>query len=245
MKKTRLIMGMPITIDIVGAKSSDELFSQVFDYFREVDRRFSPYKKSSELVKLNQGLPKSKWSKSMREVLALCEETKRLSGGYFDTSHGGKLDPSGLVKGWSINQAAKMIAKAKVKDFYVEAGGDIQVSGKSETDSAWVVGIRNPFNIDEVVKVVKLTNQGMATSGIYIRGQHIYDPVGGKPVEGIVSLSVIGPNIYEADRFATAAFAMGERGIDFIEELVGFEGYAINDRGIATLTNGFSKYLAQ
>jgi len=33
----------------------------------------------------------------------------------------------------------------------------------------------------------------------------------------IVRDTVIGPNIYEADRFATAAFAMGERH-EFIEK---------------------------
>ncbi len=62
-------------------------------------------------------------------------------------------------------------------------------------------------------------------------------------VEGVVSLTVVGPNIYEADRFATAAFAMGEAGIMFIEKLPGFEGYMVNDNGIATFTSGFEKYV--
>jgi thiamine biosynthesis lipoprotein len=63
-----------------------------------------------------------------------------------------------------------------------------------------------------------------------------------KPAEEIVSLTVIGPNIYEADRFATAAFAMGEKGILFIEDLAGFEGYMINHEGLATFTSGFKEY---
>ena len=59
----------------------------------------------------------------------------------------------------------------------------------------------------------------------------------------IASISVIGPNVYEADRFATAAFAMGEKGIEFIEGLKGFEGYMIKNNQIAVMTSGFKKYL--
>jgi len=49
--------------------------------------------------------------------------------------------------------------------------------------------------------------------------------------------------VYEADRFATAAFAMGKKGILFIESLTGFEGYAVDNKGIATYTNGFTAYV--
>ena len=62
-------------------------------------------------------------------------------------------------------------------------------------------------------------------------------------VTDVVSLSVIGPNIYEADRFATAAFAMGQEGIRFIERLEGFEGYMIDRHGQATFTSGFTRYV--
>jgi thiamine biosynthesis lipoprotein len=59
-----------------------------------------------------------------------------------------------------------------------------------------------------------------------------------------VSITVIGPDVLEADRFATAAFAMGKGGIAFIENLPGFEGYAIDAQGIATMTSGFGAYTA-
>ncbi len=74
-----------------------------------------------------------------------------------------------------------------------------------------------------------MSDCGVATSGTSIRGQHIYNPQDdAAPIDEIVSLTVIGPNIYEADRFATAAFAMGSDGIVFIEQLDGFEGYMID-----------------
>jgi thiamine biosynthesis lipoprotein len=52
---------------------------------------------------------------------------------------------------------------------------------------------------------------------------------------------VIGPNVYDADRFATAAFAMGRNGIEFIEKLAGFEGYLIDQERQATYTSGFER----
>jgi thiamine biosynthesis lipoprotein len=173
----------------------------------------------------------------------LAEETKKQTRGYFDIVHNKKIDPSGIVKGWAIYQAALLLSKEGVRNYYVEAGGDIQVNGKNENGEAWQVGIRNPFNREEIVKVVFLRDEGIATSGTYIRGQHIYNPhKSGEEISDIMSITVIGPNIYEADRFATAAFAMGKRGISFIENLKGFEGYLIDSEGIATYTSGFEKY---
>ena len=109
----------------------------------------------------------------------------------------------------------------------------------------WRVGIRNPWTQTETVKAVAVKhNEGIATSGTYIRGFHIYNPrEERRPVKEIASLTVIGPNIYEADRFATAAFAMGIKGIEFIERLKGFEGYQIDTERTATMTSGFADYV--
>ena len=244
MKQTKLIMGMPITVEIVDKKAESKTFKKVFDYFRQVDARFSTYKKDSEISQINRGLPKKDWSAEMKKVLKLCEDTRKQTAGYFDISRNGQLDSSGLVKGWAINNAAKLLTNEGVRDFYVEAGGDVQVSGTNQQKQPWVVGIRNPFNRAQIIKTVTLTTQGLATSGTYVRGQHIYNPHKPKaPIKDVASLSVIGPNIYEADRFATAAFAMGKKGIDFIESLNGFEAYMVDSNQMATLTSGFERYV--
>jgi thiamine biosynthesis lipoprotein len=126
----------------------------------------------------------------------------------------------------------------------VEAGGDIQMAGHNPEGQPWHVGIRNPFNLHEIVKVVSIGDGAIATSGTYVRGKHIYNPKSAGELEtNILSLTVIGPNIYDADRFATAAFAMGEEGVFFIERLEGLEAYQINSNGVATFTTGFHRYL--
>lgn len=242
-KDTKLIMGMPITIEIVDTVKST-ILSDIFDYFTSVDDRYSTYKKDSEISRINRGLPKSKFSDEMKAVLQLCEQTKKATDGYFNIEYNGKLDPSGLVKGWAILNAAERLLKQGVTNFYIEAGGDIQVHGNNAENLPWRIGIRNPFNPDEIIKVVALTSEGIATSGTYIRGQHIYNPFGpGTSIDEVKGLTVIGPTIYEADRFATAAFAMRKKGIDFIESVAGLEGYMVDERQVATYTSGFKKYV--
>lgn len=243
MKQTELIMGMPITVEMESVNAKN-LFKSVFDYFRKIDARYSTYKVNSEITKINNGLDEDKWSAEMQTVMALCEQTRQDSGGFFNITHGGKRDPSGLVKGWSIYNAAQLLISRHVPSFYIEAGGDIQVSGFAEDHKPWKIGIRNPFKFDEIIKVISVSTEGVATSGTYIRGQHIYNPfLPGKKIEDVKSLTVIGPNIYEADRFATAAFAMGVDGINFIENMPGLEGYMVTADNLAIYTNGFDRYV--
>jgi thiamine biosynthesis lipoprotein len=206
---------------------------------------FSTYKQTSEISRINTGeITESAYSSDVRTILALAEETREHTQGYFDIrTPDGSLDPSGIVKGWAINNVANLLRARGHTDFYVEAGGDIQTSGTALGGVEWSIGIRNPFKYSEIVKVLYPRGAGIATSGTAIRGNHIYDPHIGRAVQTtLASLTVLGPNVYEADRFATAAFAMGDRAIHFIEDLEGFEGYAIDAGGIATLTSGFEGY---
>ncbi len=243
MKKTRIIMGMPVTIEIVGS-SSKKIFERIFDYFKYVDEKFSTYKKTSEISKINRKeIEQRKFSDEMNEIFKLAEKTKQETDGFFDIYRNGKIDPSGIVKGWAIYNAACILNKAGFKNFYVEAGGDIEVQGVNSKSEKWRVGIKNPFKTSENVKVIAVSNVGVATSGTYERGFHIYNPKTGKEADSVASITVIGPNIYEADRFATAAFAMGATGIEFIERQKDLEGYMIDKKGIATYTSGFEKFV--
>ena len=233
-------MGMPVTVEIVGGTT--EALEKVFSYFTEVDERFSTYKPESEISKINRGeIKKEEASKDMQEVFALSEKTHAESNGYFSiTKPDGSIDPSGLVKGWAIRNAAALVEKMGYHNYFLDVAGDIQSKGVDEKGAQWSIGIRNPFNRDEIVKVIYPKGKGVATSGTYIRGQHIYNPhEPDQALRDVVSLTVVGPDVYEADRFATAAFAMGKSGIVFIEGLSGFEGYSIDTTGIATRTGGF------
>ncbi len=246
MKQTQLIMGMPITVEIIDSQADDNSLKLVFDYFKYVDEKFSTYKNTSEIMKINRGeIDEINYSDDMKEIFELSEKTRKETDNYFDIKKfDGSYDPSGLVKGWAIYKASLLLKENGFNNFCIEAGGDIETSGLNNEGKAWTIGIRNPFKNKEIVKVLESKNKGIATSGNYIRGNHIYNPKNKKEkLEDIVSMTVIGPNIYEADRFATAAFAMGKNGIMFIENLQGFEGYMIDKNGMATMTNGFEQYV--
>ncbi len=237
-------MGMPITVEVVDEAISQDEIDKVYAYFAYVDDTFSTYKETSEIARLNRGeLAEEQYSEDMRTILHLSEQTKRETGGYFDIMHDGYCDPSGIVKGWAINNAAQILREDGFRHFVIDAGGDMQISGEKD-GHPWRIGIRNPFNRDEYVKVLALSDQGIATSGTAIRGQHIYNPLQpDAPITDIASITVIGPDVYEADRFATAAFAMGRAGISFIERLAGFEGYLIDVQARATYTSGFERFV--
>ena len=248
-------MGMPVQLEIVDPALQED-YDAIFDYFTSIDDRFSTYKDDSEISKINRAeLTEAEYSVEMKEVLQLSEETKLATDGYFDIhTPAGIIDPSGLVKGWAIQNAADMLHAKGFTNFYVDIGGDIQTGGKNAEGKDWSIGIRNPLNVsdrEEVVKVIYPRGKGIATSGSYLRGAHIYNPQQGQQSEGktdaFVSLTVIGPNVYEADRFATPAFAMGTPGMHFLASLAArgfgdFEAYAIDAKGMALFTPGFELY---
>lgn len=242
MERTELIMGMPITLRFAHAKDITHA-DDIFTFFTQVDERYSTYKPTSEISRINAGLPQSDWSDEMQQVLQLCEQTRQQTNGYFNMERKGKRDPSGLVKGWAIQRAADMLQARGVHDFYVDAGGDIQTHGVNEHGKPWRIGIRNPFNRDQIIKTVHVSGQAVATSGSYIRGQHVYNPHDpDAPLKEIMSITVIAPNIFDADRFATAAFAMGRPGITFIDSLPAFAGYMVDAGGTATMTRTFKRW---
>lgn len=245
MKATRQIMGMPITIEVVGdGPDLEQAMNAAFDYLVWVDETFSTYKAASEISRINDGeLVEAHASETVREVLAACVEMRGRTDGYFDIHRqNGRIDPSGYVKGWAVRGAADKLAEAGRRNYFVEAGGDLQARGHNAEGGPWRVGIRNPFNKREIVKVLGITDGGVATSGTYERGDHIYNPHTGRAATELASMTVVGPDITVADVFATAAFAMGLKGAGWVATQ-GLECYAIAPDGSATFTPGLRKYL--
>lgn len=237
---------MPCIVEIVDKNADAKDIEAVFDYFKHIDDTFSYFKPTSLISAINRGELKLKDAPSeVIEVFALCAKTKEETDGFFDIKKSdGTYNPSGLVKGLAVHRGAQMLKKKGYKNYCVEIAGDMEMAGHNEDGEDWVIGIQNPFDLSQIVKRVALTDKGIATSGIYQRGAHIYNPKDWTDkIEKIVGLTVIGPNVYEADRLATACYAMGEEGIYFLEYIDGVEGYMIGSNGIAMMTTGFAKYI--
>jgi len=239
MKDSRISMGMPVSIEILDIDAARGI-DAAYAYFDEVDRRFSTYRDDSEVAQMNRD-PQHAVSADLTEILSLGEKTREESGGFFDMRRpDGYIDPTGIVKGWAIQKAADLLASLGYQNFYIDVGGDVAFSGKNEAGGDWQLGIRSPFVRGEIVKAIAPGSRGVATSGSAARGDHIYNPHDPEhPIRDVVSITVVGPDIVTADRYATAAFAMGQDGIRFIEAIPGCEGYQISAAGIATMTSGF------
>src|SRR3954464_12570405 len=107
MTQVRHIMGIPIGIDV-----RDDVDVEVaFDWLREVDETFSTYREDSEISRLDRGeLTVADCRPEVDEVLRECIALERSTDGYFSVRAAGRLDPSGLVKGWAVARAADLIA---------------------------------------------------------------------------------------------------------------------------------------
>jgi thiamine biosynthesis lipoprotein len=236
-------MGMPITVDVRDADASADVLDEIYADLVRIDGLFSPFLPESEVSRIGDGrLAVDHSGPLVHEVLELCRAFERDTDGYFNAWYGGKLDPSGVVKGWAIARAAASLDTRGYDDYFIDAGGDVRTRGHSAPGAPWRVGIRHPVERDKVARVILATDLAVATSGTYEKGPHIYDPHTGAPATELLSMTVVGPSILEADVYATAAFAMGLAGLEFIEHRSGYEAYAIDKKLRGHWTTGFDDY---
>jgi thiamine biosynthesis lipoprotein len=232
-------MGMPIVIDVRDDDAHDEMLELAFDEFRSVDARFSTYKDASDISRLNRGeIAMRDAHAEVQDVLARCARLRAATRGYFDVcaaSHS-FIDPSGLVKGWSVDRVAGMLAGLGARNFAINAGGDVIVRGCAYPDDCWRVGIQHPTLSDKVAAVVVANDLAIATSGAYARGAHIINPHTRRAPSGVLSVTITGPDLATADAYATAAFAMGTQGPAWTARLTGYETMTIlaDDRVLST-----------
>ncbi len=230
MLRVEHIMGMPIVVEVRDGDVPDD----VFDWFRRVDATFSTYKDDSEISRIRRGeLVRADASEDVQGVLDRCDELREETFGFFDVDAVG-LDPSGFVKGWSVDEAAAILDRAGSREYAINAGGDIRTRGR------WRIGIQHPLEPQAVAKIVEADDLAVATSGAYERGQHVRDPHSGYAPAGVLSVTVTGPDLGTADAYATAVFAMGgHRAPNWIARLDGYEAMTILADGRVLLTPGF------
>ena len=237
------IMGMPIVIDVRDADDGSAL-DPLFDWFRFVDATFSTYIPDSDINKLNRGeITLADAHPSVREVLEHCEQLRSETSGFFDVSARDPryIDPSGFVKGWSVDRAVAIADRMGWSNYAISAGGDMRLRGGARPEPVWRVGIQHPENPTQVVAVVCGDDIAVATSGAYIRGEHVINPHTRQPPEGVLSVTITGPELATTDAYATAAFAMGLDGPAWTARLSGYEAMTIRADGRSLHTPGFPK----
>ncbi len=210
----------------------------VEDELDRLDRLFSTYRPDSEIsVLAGGGRTLASCSEDVRQVLALCEKASNLTRGYFSALHSGRLDPTGLVKGWAVARAAQLLAQAGSNCHVVNGGGDVLAVADPAADEMWRIGVSDGLT-GTILATIAAHNLAVATSGNCERPGLIVDPFTGRRALALRSVSVIGADIVMADAVATAAVAMGERALAWLEDLPGYDAVVIAANGAVSTTRG-------
>jgi len=243
------VMGMPVIVEVCDHGVREAVIDRAFRWLRYVDATFSTFKEGSEISRLNRGeISLADASLAVRSVLERCQRLRRLTDGYFDIRSpmpAGGVDPSGYVKGWGVNGAARLLEQGGARNFCVNAGGDIVARGAAPQGGPWRVGITHPRDLGEIAAVVLLGDAAMATSGAYERGAHIVDPPTGASPRGLLSVTAIGNDLPLADAYATAAFAMGEAAAAWCASRRDVDFMLVTEGDEVLTTPGFERYRAR
>lgn len=137
------------------------------------------------------------------------------------------LDPSGLVKGWAVERAARWLRGVPHHDFCLNAGGDVMVGTARESSGSWRTAVEDPRPGGSLLGVLELRDGGVATSGSRARGDHLVDPRDGSRPRELLSVTVVGPSLQWADVLATAAFVRGSDAVAWLERAVGYRAVAV------------------
>src|SRR4051812_15786450 len=208
MRHAEHVMGTVFSFDLPDPELAGGALQDATAWLHWVDATFSTYRDDSDINRLARGeLRIEDCPAEVTEVLDLCVEAARRTDGYFTATPGGRLDPSGLVKGWAVEEASRRLTVAGSRRHSVGGGGDIQMTGGHH--EPWLVGIADPRRPGLLAAVVEVADGAVATSGTAERGHHVVNPRTGAPATELAAVTVVGPELTWADVYATAALARG------------------------------------
>ncbi len=225
-------MGTAFTIDIRDPGDWQPAVEQVVAWLHHVDAVFSTYRPDSDICRIQRAeLRVADADPEVSEVLELCARAQAATEGAFSALPRGRLDPTGLVKGWAIERASRLLTEHGSANHGVNGGGDLQLAGESAPGRAWTIGISDPHDRSRIASTVSGHDFAVATSGTAERGQHILDPFTGRPATSLASATVTGPSLTFADAYATAAFVLGRQAIGWIDQIDGYAALLIDAEG--------------
>lgn len=154
----------------------------------------------------------------------------------------------GIAKGYIVDQGIGILKDHGFNNVYLEAGGDLMVSGQKDEHSPWRIALRPP-RTEKAQKpvILEVSNKAVATSGDYLQSftadlkhHHIIHPQNGfSPLE-LASCTITAPNVALADCLSTAVMVLGKAdGFDLIESMDGCEAYVVDKKLKQSNTTGF------
>jgi thiamine biosynthesis lipoprotein len=240
-RRVEQVMGLPISLALRGRHTddaaADDAWQLALEVLHEADRVFSTYRADSVVSRLGRGeITTADCPAVVHEVLDLGERARVESAGAFDVRRPGPdgepvLDPSGVVKGWAVERAARAFDGLEDTDVCLSAGGDLVCRTRVAGSTGWRIGIEDPHDPTRVLAVVPIRDGALATSGLAHRGAHIVDARTGRTPTGLASVTVVAPDLTWADIDATAAFALGDDGHAWLRGRPGRTGLVVREDG--------------
>ncbi|KKR21108.1 MAG: Membrane-associated lipoprotein involved in thiamine biosynthesis [Candidatus Moranbacteria bacterium GW2011_GWA2_39_41] len=158
-----------------------------------------------------------------------------------------RIDTTGIAKGYTVDEAAQYLKAQGFEDYIVNGSGDIMASGFSDEHSVWRIGIEG---LDDSKLMLKLENEGIATSGISrkrwrIGEKKVHHLINPKDPENfsydIKTVTVIEEKTVEADGRAKVLVLMGkEKGLEFANKN-NIKALFLDYRGNVYLSNEIKK----
>ena len=226
------VMGMPISLAVRGRAGDDrdlaDAWQQAVATLQDVDRVFSTYRADSVVSRLGRGeIDLVDAPPEVAEVLALAERTRVESHGAFDvrrsdargpggTGGATTLDTDGVVKGWAVERAARVLDALPDADFCLSAGGDMVCRVADPAAAPWQVGVEDPADPSRLLARIPVRNGGVATSAFTHRGAHIVDARTGAVPGRVASVTVVDDSLTWADIDATAAYALDSEAAEWL-----------------------------
>lgn len=238
------VMGTVVSVDVrridLPAADAAAAVDAVAGWLHWVDATFSTYRADSQVSRLRRGeLRLGACDRRVAEVLDACAAACNATDGYFTALFDGAIDPTGLVKGWAVQQASLLLRDRGLPDHAVNGGGDVACAGEPAVGQPWRVGIVDPQDGSRVLTTVECRGLAVATSGTAERGQHVLDPYKARPATGLHSATVVGPDLTEADAYATAVVACGLPWPGWFGRLAGYHLLTVDEQGGVRQSTGF------
>jgi thiamine biosynthesis lipoprotein len=118
------------------------------------------------------------------------------------------LDFGAAGKGYTVDIVSELLAAAGLREYLIDAGGDILQRSNSSTPAH--IGLENPYDTSEAIGIAAITNQSICASASNKRAwhgmHHIIDPQQLAPVSETAATWVVADNTMLADGLATALF---------------------------------------
>ena len=192
------------------------------------------------------------WNVKERNTPPTAEEIEiaRSKTGYEDVtlspfSSGDKtIDTGAVAKGYIADKVAESFKDKGVESAVIDLGGNVVLIGE------YKVGIRSPFNPNEIFATITVKDKSAVTSGAYQRYfeyegkryHHIIDPRTGYPSEsGVASVTVISPSSMQADALSTSIFILGKDSISLCDNFPDTDALIIMENGEVITTENFEE----